>query len=56
MLEGQYDILIEHALRFEFNSNKFFAKYKALIFCMYIALEISVSTFKAKSDSRLVVK
>lgn len=55
VIEGPGDFLIEHSLKIEFKANKKSAKYEALIVNMVLSLEIGTSSFKARSDSHLVV-
>lgn len=54
VLEGPGDIVIEHALKFEFTASNNQAGYEALIIVMILALEIRATKLEAKSDSQLV--
>lgn len=53
MLEGPSDIVIEHALKFEFTTTNNQAEYEALIADMILALEMGAIILKSKSDSYL---
>lgn len=54
VLEGPGNIVIEHALKFEFTASNNQAEYKALIIDMILALEMRATRLKAKNDSQLV--
>lgn len=54
ILEGINDILIDHALKVEFTTNRNWENYEAFIARMILALEIIASRVKAKRFLQLV--
>lgn len=55
VVERPNNLLIELSLMFEFKANKRKVEYETLIVGMVFTLEMSVSSLKGRSDSRLLV-